>query len=286
MSGSASFLKFDPAEMSRCYPERHFRCTHDLCGHPLLKIDALLELAKRLPASSIEYNAGDLPVSVDPTKTPTNGLSVEETIERIRDNKSWMALKYIEQDTDYGALLHQTLAEAISLAETHTPGIDKLEGYIFISSPGSVTPYHVDNEHNFLLQIHGSKTMHTWHRDDRDVLSEQELETYHSGGHRNLTYRESLAARCTSYRLAPGEGVFQPVTAPHWVKNGDEVSVSLSVTFRSDSSVREADLYRMNARLRAIGITPAPVGKLDMRDNAKYLVARAERLGRRLLRIA
>ena len=285
MSSTDTLLAFDRTEFQRCYPERHFRCTHRLVDHPLLRMEALLELSRRLPETSIEYNAGNLAVSQDPSSTPANGLSAEETIQRIRDNRSWLVLKYVEQDPAYATLIKETLKEVIELAEPVTPGVDKLEGYIFVSSPGSVTPYHVDNEHNFLLQICGSKTMHAWHRDDREVLSEEELEVYHSGGHRNLTYDERYTARCMPYELQPGEGVFQPVTAPHWVQNGDDVSISLSVTFRSESSVREAELYRLNHRLRGLGITPAPVGTVTARDSAKYLVARAERLGRRVLRL-
>ncbi|MEZ5826497.1 MAG: hypothetical protein R3C97_17740 [Geminicoccaceae bacterium] len=285
MSKTGRALSFDRAEFERSYPDRHFRCTHNVADDPLLKIEALLELCKRLPETSIEYNAGNLPVGIDPAKTPGNGLSPAETIERIRDNKSWLVLKYIEQDPDYRELLHDLLGPVVEMAENVTPGIDKLEGYVFVSSPGSVTPFHVDNEHNFLLQIRGDKTMHAWHRDDRETLSEQQLECYHSGAHRNLPHDPAIDARRFSFLLHPGEGVFQPVTAPHWVQNGGEVSISLSVTFRSESSVRESELYRFNHRLRSIGFDPAPVGTVATRDRAKYLVARAERFGRRLLRL-
>ena len=285
MSKSDRVLSYERAEFERCYPDRHFRCTHNVCDDPLLSVDALLELCRRLPAESIEYNAGNLPVGIDPDKTPGNGLTPEETIARIRDNRSWLVLKYIEQDPAYRQLLQDLLGPVIEMAGNVTPGIDRLEGYIFVSSPGSVTPFHVDNEHNFLLQIRGDKTMHAWHRDDRETISEEQLEAYHSGAHRNLPHDPAVDVRRFSFLLHPGEGVFQPVTAPHWVQNGDDVSISLSVTFRSENSVREADLYRLNHRLRAIGITPAPVGAVASRDQAKYLVARAERFGRRLLRL-
>ncbi|MCB9944842.1 MAG: hypothetical protein H6851_14635 [Geminicoccaceae bacterium] len=285
MSETGRSLMFDPRDFDACYPDLHFRCTHDICDDPLLQIESLLELCGRLPASSIEYNAGNLPINQDPGRTPGNGLTPQETIARIRDNKSWLVLKYIEQDPAYAGLLHDLLDPVIARAAKTTPGIDKLEGYIFVSSPGSVTPFHVDNEHNFLLQIRGSKTMFAWPRDDRSIISEEALELYHSGGHRNLPYDEAFGSSVTAHVLMPGEGVFQPVTAPHWVQNGDDVSISLSVTFRSESSVREAELYRLNRRLRTIGITPAPIGAMATRDQAKYFVARAERLGRRLLRL-
>ena len=45
-----------------------------------------------------------------------------------------------------------------------------LEGFIFVSSPGSVTPYHIDPERNFLLQVRGNKTMHMFDGSDRSLL--------------------------------------------------------------------------------------------------------------------
>ena len=33
---------------------------------------------------------------------------------------------------------------------------------IFVSSPGAVTPFHMDHEHNFILQIRGNKKLYTW----------------------------------------------------------------------------------------------------------------------------
>ena len=41
----------------------------------------------------IEYNAGNLSVSQDPALTPMNGLSISETLRRIEECESWMALK-------------------------------------------------------------------------------------------------------------------------------------------------------------------------------------------------
>ena len=35
----------------------------------------------------------------------------------------------------------------------------KPQGFIFVSSPDAVTPYHFDPEHNILLQLRGTKAM-------------------------------------------------------------------------------------------------------------------------------
>jgi hypothetical protein len=45
--------------------------------------------------------------------------------------------------------------------------------------------------------------------------------------------------------------------APHYVSNGPEVSVSISLTWRSPWSYAEADARAFNAALRRIGIRPS-----------------------------
>ena len=172
-----------------------FLIRHNLCDHPLFKVGRLLELAKSLPPKNIEYNAGQIPVNVDPDLTPLNGLSVEDTIERIQSCKSWMAIKYVENDPKYRDLLHECLDEVRMHSEPIAPGMQMAQGFIFLSSPGSVTPYHIDPEHNFLLQVRGGKTIHLYDGRDRSLLTEQNLEGFYSGRHRNLKIDEAQDRR-------------------------------------------------------------------------------------------
>ena len=53
--------------------------------------------------------------------------------------------------------LTTALSEIKPFAELASTGMKQKQGFIFISSPGSVTPFHIDPENNFLLQIRGSK---------------------------------------------------------------------------------------------------------------------------------
>jgi CelD/BcsL family acetyltransferase involved in cellulose biosynthesis/quercetin dioxygenase-like cupin family protein len=279
MQTGPSAIAIDPETFARAYPERPFRVRHRLVGHPLLTVERLLELARALPAELIEYNAGELPIGLDPAQTPRTGLGVEETIRRIRECRSWMVLKLVERDPAYRALLETVLEGPLALAARVTPEPGRLEGYVFLSSPGSVTPFHVDNEHNFLLQIAGTKTVRVWRPDDREAVSEEQLERYHAGAHRNLPWRDELAARAQTFELGPGDGLFIPITAPHWVQNGPEVSISLSVTFRSRYSDVQTAVYRLNGSLRRLGLRPRPFRGADLRDRAKWAIWLA---GRRL----
>jgi hypothetical protein len=257
-------LAFETTRVAAELNRRPFPVRHELSDHPAFRLDRLVELARRLPPERVEYNAGDLPISQDPRLTPHTGLSVEETIRRITDCRSWMVLKRVESDPVYERVLDQCLDEIARLV----PGMRTRRAFVFISSPGSVTPYHIDHEYNFLLQIRGRKSMSIF---DRSVVSEQQLERFYRGEHRNLVFSEHNAHKSQTFDLGPGDGVHVPVNAPHYVVNGPEASVSFSITFRTPEGDRRSAVYVANDRLRRLGLRPRAVGEVPMLDHAKYV---------------
>lgn len=282
-TATSARLAIDPAVFNANFYEQPFLIHHHLAGHELFTLPRLVQLAQRLPADRVEYNAGNIPVSQDPTATPQNGLSVAETIRRIEECQSWMALKNVERDPEYKALLDECLDEISVFSEARAPGMYKREAYIFITSPGSVTPYHIDNEYNFLLQVRGQKEVSIFDRTDRSVISELELEKFYTGGHRNLVFKDEYQRKARVFALKPGDGLHFPITAPHWVKNGPEVSVSFSITFRSPASEQREMVFRVNANLRKYGLTPTPVGAVAWKDSLKSSAFRAWRKAHGLL---
>lgn len=271
----------DPIDASlfrEAFNHRPFIITHRLAAHPLFAVPRLLELAKALPVELVEYNSGELPVSVDRGETPRNGLSAEETIRRIEHCKSWLVLKNVERDAEYGRLLRQCLAQVAEHSESIVPGMCRAEGFIFLSSPGSVTPYHIDPEYNFLLQIRGRKSVHMFDGACKVVLPEESLESFYvAGATRNLAFQDEFRQYEWVNELGPGQGLHFPLTFPHWVQNGPEVSISFSITFRAEASNRREVLCRINHRLRGLGLRPAPVGAAPWRDEAKYAAFRVMR---------
>jgi len=251
---------FDQAALDifdKAYPERPTLFHHGLTGHPLLELDALAALAQRIRPVDIEYYPGDAPFGIDPLTGPGNGLDVQETIRRIEECGSWMVLKFVEQDRIFRDFLLEALAPLVPAVAARTGIMLKHRGFIFISSPGSVTPLHFDPEHNILLQVRGTKTMTIFPPDDELVVPAEEHERFHSGGHRNLPWRDEYAGRGRDFDLVPGSAVHVPFMAPHLVRNGPGVSVSFSITWRSEWSYREEYAYRMNHLLRRGGLRPA-----------------------------
>ncbi len=251
------------------YPETPHKLRHSLGDHPLMSLEALAKLGEALPVKSVEYNKGDLPVGIDPDLVPANGLSIGETILTVEKSGSWAVLKNIEQMPEYQALLIGLLAELKPQIEEKTGRMMRPQGFIFVSSPDAVTPYHFDPEHNILLQLRGQKVMYQFPASDPRFAPDETHEGYHTGGHRNLIWRDELAAGGKPWPLSTGEALFVPVMAPHHVKNGPEPSISLSITWRSDWSFAEADARAFNGLLRKMGIRPRAPGRFPAQNRAK-----------------
>jgi len=269
-----TLFAFPPASLEAlraAYPNRTCTLRHTLIDHPLLALDRLVALGTMLPPASVEYNAGNLPIGIAPKDVPRPQLSIRETIRSIEQNGSWMVLKRIEQDAEYSALLHDVLAEVAPIVAHSSGPMLNLQGFIFISSPGAVTPFHFDPEHNILCQIRGHKVMTIFPARDEAIVPQRFHEGYHTGGHRNLVWDEGFAARGVAHPLSAGDAVHVPVMSPHWVQNGDAVSISLSVTWRSEWSYEEADAHACNKWLRRFGISPKRPHPLPRRNRAKAL---------------
>ncbi|MFD1949890.1 transcriptional regulator [Sphingomonas arantia] len=263
------------ADFKALYPERPGRIDHGLAGHPAFALDALVDLATRLDPAQVEYNRGDLPVGVDPKADVANGLDIAATIRSIEDNGSWMVLKFVERDPVYKAILEETLHELRPVVDPTTGPMLKMEGFIFVSSPGSMTPFHFDPEHNILLQLRGTKTMTVFPADDPTIAAPLQHETFHMGGHRNLPWQDAFLAKGVAVNLEPGQAVHVPVKAPHFVRNGPSTSISFSITWRSEWSYREASAHGLNAILRRTGIDPAMPARFPAQNHAKSLAYRA-----------
>jgi len=213
------------------------------------------------------------------------GKSLVDVLEHIGDSNSLVMLKRVQEYDEYQSFLQSCIDELGRLCE-----IDLKRTYrdpvmtILITSPGRVTPYHIDGEANFLLQIQGSKTVHIFDGNDPEVLSDIELEKFWSGDDTKAPqYRERLEDRAWRFELTPGTGVSNPVIFPHWVENGRSVSVSLSMNFKRVSDP-VADAYRINNALRKAGLRPRRPGTSPILDSFKSSGYRAMRSFKRALR--
>ncbi len=256
-----------------------FRVRHHLSATGLLELGRIAQLADALPAASVEHNLGALPAVLPGGAAPRLDAAPGDVVRGIETNGSWMVLKNVEQDPEYAALLASCVAEVEPHVTGHEGPAVLREGFVFLSCPGSVTPAHLDHEHNVLLQVRGTKTMSIGRYEDDAALRTQ-AEALHSGAHRNLA---SAPLDLQDFLLEPGDGVYVPVHAPHVVRNGPEVSISLSVTWHTPQTLRSGRVHGLNAVLRQRGLPAAPPGGAVWRDEVKAFTWRARGAVRRQL---
>jgi hypothetical protein len=256
-------FELEPQRFADGFGRRPMGVAHNLADHPLLSLQAIAELADRFPGR-VERHRSDLP-NVMPGGVSDLEESPGEIVRGIDHNGAWMVFWYVDQDPAYKDLLDRCLDEA----ETYLPpgvGVTyQREAFLFLSAPDAVTPVHFDPEHNFLLQIRGHKDMNVCPFPSPEI-ERRELDRYHDGGDRNL---EAVPSAGEVFGLEPGLGVYLPSFMPHWVKNGPEPSISLSITFRTRASLRAERVHRINARLRALRLSPRPAGVSTVSDIAK-----------------
>ena len=254
--------------------------THRLAEHPLFTLDKLLTLAKRLPKNQVRfYYATDVKAysALEGVQDRHQGdLSLDEAISRIAEKKSYVFLQNLETDPEYNQVIQGVLSVIEPQTEKQDPGMYGRCGWVFLSSPGAETPYHRDHEKTFLFQIRGSKSLSVFDPKDPQVVTASENETFHSAHTlRETVYRPEIEPRAKVFTISPGLGLYMPFSAPHWVKNHDEVSISFSVTCNTRSSQRIEYVHRANKLLRKVGIQPGGEGVSPAFDQLKFMAMRS-----------
>ena len=247
---------------------------HKLHLHPLLQLPRLVALGARLEKlGSVRRHNDQAKEGTSFHHAPdTNpaAIGVEQALAKIEDAHVWMSLLNVQQDLEYRTLVDEVLDSVRPLVDPRDPGMCFRAGWIFITSPRAITPFHMDTENSFFFHISGAKTFHAWDPADREVLSEEALEQFHGEYKRDRAiYKESFLSRSRPFDFKPGEGAFMPVTAPHMVRNGDAPSISMSCTYYSDRTRRLRRIYSGNHRLRNLGLKPRAVGEAPLLDSAK-----------------
>ncbi len=270
-------IAFDRAAFE---PMRVMQVAHTLAGHPLLEFGSLVDLARRLE------NVGSVRAHNDAAKPDTSfanapqthpaAMSIQETIRSIESAKAWMALHNVQNDPVYRCLVDEVLDFIQPMVTPKDPGMCHRAAWVFVTSPGAVTPFHIDHEHNFIFQVLGKKTIYVFDPLDRTVVSERALELFHAKLSRALVLLDDeKQKRASVFEAGPGQGVYMPATAGHWVKNADNVSVSVSFTYYTRSTMRRKSAHQANYELRRLGFSPRPVGISQNVDLAKGMLSRA-----------
>ncbi len=246
---------------------------HRLQEHPLLRPGRVVEFGARHERAGRVRTHGNsatagTPFNDAPSLHPNN-KSAAQTLSDIEHAKAWMSLLNIQTDEVYRTLVDTVLDEVRPRIEATDPGMSYRGGWIFVTSPNTVTPFHIDKEHNFLVQVHGRKRIYVWDAHDQLAVSEAARDLFHATHSRELIHwSDELRARAHVFELEPGMGAYMPSTSPHMVENLDGASITASFTYYTRATRRNSLLHRIHQRLRELGMKPPAVGALPWLDAA------------------
>ncbi len=241
---------------------------HGFASNELFRLDRLVELARSMPRDRIEYNSGNVPPGVKPEDVPGLDMGVSDVIRQIETAHAWMVIKNVEHDPAYRTLLEQFAGDLSEAAGRPRDSFSDLQGFIFVSSARSTTPFHIDMEENVLVNIRGAKFVHLFDNSNNDLVSEEAMEIS-PAKHRNQHYEDAFEARATVFELGAGDGVHIPYTHPHWVRTGDDYCISMAMTWKTPEVLRLNKLRLMNGTLRRFGLPQSAPGKRPLADAAK-----------------
>jgi hypothetical protein len=259
-----------------------FKCRHKLLGHPALEFSNLARVIPALPPDQVMYSVRHLATADNFERTFSQRpleRGIEETLANIRTSDSYVMIQSPETDPSFRDLHRQLLADVEQLMRSRGVGRAALNPhlYLFIASPGGITPFHLDRYSTFLLQFSGSKMVSVFPQWDESVVSAPRLEDYVAYHNTSLPWTDDMDSLGTHYHFAPGDALHIPFAAGHHVHNGPEdVSVSMSIIFNTRESMRWRQALNFNhaarPRLGRVGLSVKPVGKSKLRDRVKARV--------------
>src|SRR5499427_10787622 len=270
-------IPFDDA-----FPGRSVGFTHDLHRDDRLTLPAVADLADRLPRRSVIADTATQPLLV-PQGGPPRGVLERpgDVIRDLQDANAWLTLLMVEEDPGMAEIMNTYLDQleaGLSAKQGKRAKLLKRVAFVFVSSPNSVTPIHFDIEHSLLMQVSGCKTVSVG-RWESDAARRHEFDRYWDGSHGRI---ETLQPEEAAYTMTPGRAVYIPPGTPHWVHNGPDISLSVTLTYFTAATVRENRVEGFNAQLRRRHMNPREPGRSLAVDTAKVCALGVWMMGRRL----
>jgi mannose-6-phosphate isomerase-like protein (cupin superfamily) len=270
-------IPFDAA-----FPGGSIGFAHDVHLDDRLTLAAVADLADRLPRQSVIADSAAQPL-LSPQSGPPRGALERpgDVIRDLQNANAWLTLLNVEDDPGMAELMNtylDQLASGMSAKRGKRVKLRKRVAFVFVSSPNSVTPVHFDIEHSLLMQVSGRKTVSIG-RWASDAARRHEFNRYWDDSHGRI---ETLQPEEAEYTMTPGRAVYIPPGTPHWVHNGPDISLSMTLTYFTAATVRENRVEDFNAHLRRRHLKPRDPGRSAPVDVAKSYAMGAWAMGRRL----
>jgi hypothetical protein len=253
--------------------KKPFLFHHNLCEVEQFQPRYLRQVAQRLVDADtpiyVNSGKGKVDASFDAADEGGKQFSAAEALDQMQDEELLFKLPRISRMPEYQQFLGECFSEILAMSSLPPTGWDAWRSIsVFMAGPRRITPYHIDAEMGYLCQVSGTKKVWIADGSDRDILSNEELEQFWRGQGQAAKFKDIAKERAYEFTLTPGTGVHIPINFPHWVENGDNVSISVSLGFHA-VKYRPGAVHRFNSYLRQMHLNPTPPGKRAWLDAAK-----------------
>lgn len=287
---------FEDRDLAEKLDRESFKFEHKLLGHPALSLENLANVLPALPKDRVLFSTKSMKIGDNFEQSFSDRAkqdSIEKIIGEIRTSDSYIMISQPEIDPSFRDLYRELVNDVETLMRQRGVGKQAIDPqlYLFIASPNSVTPFHIDRYSTFLMQFRGSKEVCVFPAWDERVVTSADREAYITYQNTQLPWSEQIDTLATKFRFHPGEAIHIPFVAGHHVRNGsDDVSISMSIIFNTAQTMmwRKALTFNHTSRsiLKRFGITPTPVGIDRWRDTTKSYLNRPISLSNKLVRKA
>jgi hypothetical protein len=216
--------------------ERAHVVEYPLADEPLCTLDALADAADRVPAGLVEHHLGDLPVVSPGGESVRLDQSPGDVVRGVASNRCWVMIRSLASLPEYEALLRRVAARYELALRAHGDRLVEHDLIAFVGGPGATVPVHFDRNHHLLVQVRGSKIVGTGTFHDAEVARYQLVR----GMQPDRYNADVMPDDATEHALAPGQAVVIPAYTFHWVRGGDDVSISLTCVVATEETKRTA----------------------------------------------
>ena len=117
---------------------------------------------------------------------------------------------------------------------------------VLVSSPQALVYFHADAEPNLVCHISGTKRVWIYPALDFDLVDPMDLAAVFAGGDEELPYDPAFDRVASTVELVPGSFVSWPQNAPHRIVNGDEVNITVTVSYSTPAADRRIAVWTAN----------------------------------------
>ena len=221
--------------------------THDLDATDLFDRATLAHLidaagTDRLRIGTMGHDPAQTGEWVDVDRDGRCGTEVLEAVDRGR---LWVNILGAERlDTRFESVrdaIHAALRQEAPHLDVRSVTIG-----VLVSSPKALVYFHADAEPNLVCHIAGTKRVWIYPALDFDLVDPMDLAAVFAGGDEELPYDPRFDLVATTVDLVPGSFVSWPQNAPHRIVNGDQVNVTLTVSYSTPAADRRIAVWSAN----------------------------------------